>query len=57
MTGEVINYTSLLDDIKGRIRRAQTRAVLSANREMKKKIRVTPQLISLKKGSDLRNCL
>jgi predicted nuclease of restriction endonuclease-like (RecB) superfamily len=34
MTGEVINYTSLLDDIKGRIRRAQTRAVLSANREM-----------------------
>jgi len=57
MAGEVINYTSLLDDIKGRIRRAQTRAVLSANREMKKKIRVTPQLISLKKGSDLRNCL
>ena len=34
MTGEIIDYASLLDDIKGRIRRAQTRAVLSANREM-----------------------
>ncbi len=34
MTGDLIEYASLLDEIKGRIRRAQTRAVLSANREM-----------------------
>jgi hypothetical protein len=34
MTGELIHYGSFLDDIKGRICRAQTRAVLSANREM-----------------------
>ena len=34
MPGEIVEYSSLLDEIKGRIRRAQTRAVLSANREM-----------------------
>ncbi len=34
MTGELLEYASLLDEIKGRIRRAQTRAVQSANREM-----------------------
>ncbi len=34
MTDELVAYASLLDEIKGRIRRAQTRAVSSANREM-----------------------
>ncbi len=34
MTVELVEYASLLDEIKGRIRRAQTRAVSSANREM-----------------------
>lgn len=34
MTDELVDYGSLLDDVKGRIRQAQTRAVLSANREM-----------------------
>ena len=34
MSKELRHYTSLLDDIKHRIRQAQTRAVLSANREM-----------------------
>ncbi len=34
MTGDLVEYASLLDEIKGRIRRAQTRAILSANREM-----------------------
>ncbi len=34
MSGELVRYASLLDQIKGRIRRAQTRAVLAANREM-----------------------
>ena len=34
MTGKLIHYASLLDDIKDRIRQAQTRAVISANREM-----------------------
>ena len=34
MTGELLEYASLLDEIKGRIRQAQTRAVSSANREM-----------------------
>lgn len=34
MTSELVHYSSLLQDIKGRIRQAQTRAVLSANRQM-----------------------
>ncbi|HID28480.1 MAG TPA: DUF1016 domain-containing protein [Desulfobacterales bacterium] len=34
MTKELRHYTLLLDDIKHRIQQAQTRAVLSANREM-----------------------
>jgi len=34
MVDELIQYATLLDDIKARIRRAQTRAVLSANLEM-----------------------
>ncbi len=34
MTGELVKYASLLEEIKEHIRRAQTRAVLSANREM-----------------------
>ena len=34
MTRDLVEYASLLDEIKGRIRRAQTRAVASASREM-----------------------
>lgn len=34
MNKELGYYTSLLDDIKHRIQQAQTKAVLSANREM-----------------------
>lgn len=34
MTGELVEYASLLEEIKGQIRRAQTRAVSSVNREM-----------------------
>ncbi|MCH9647780.1 MAG: hypothetical protein K0U98_06045 [Deltaproteobacteria bacterium] len=34
MTHELVEFASLLDEIRGRIRRAQTRAVSSANREM-----------------------
>jgi len=34
MSDDIIEYASLLEDIKGRIRRGQTRAVLSANRHM-----------------------
>ncbi len=34
MSGDIIEYVSLLEDIKGRIRRGQTLAVLSANRHM-----------------------
>lgn len=34
MAHELVKYASLLDEIKGRIGRAQTRAVSSANREM-----------------------
>ena len=34
MARDLVEYASLLDEIKGRIRRAQTRAVSSANREM-----------------------
>ncbi len=34
MTGAIVEYASLLDEIKARIRRAQTRAVSAANREM-----------------------
>ena len=34
MSRDIIEYASLLEDIKARIRGAQTRAVLSANREM-----------------------
>ena len=34
MARELVEYASLLDEIKGRIRRAQTRAVASASREM-----------------------
>ncbi len=34
MTGELVEYASLLEEIKGRIRHAQNRAVLSANSEM-----------------------
>ncbi len=34
MAGELVEYASLLEEIKGRIRDAQTRAILSANSEM-----------------------
>ncbi len=34
MARDLVEYASLLEEIKGRIRRAQTRAVSSANREM-----------------------
>ncbi len=34
MAGDLVEYASLLDQIKGRIGRAQTRAVASASREM-----------------------
>ncbi len=34
MTGAIVEYAPLLDEIKARIRRAQTRAVSAANREM-----------------------
>ncbi len=34
MTGAIVEYAPLLDEIKARIRRAQTKAVSAANREM-----------------------
>ncbi len=42
MTGAIVEYASLLDEIKARICRAQTRAVSAANREARSPKGPTP---------------